>query len=128
MSKEKLIRDEVNKTLEIMDRLEDIEAGPYFYTRLEAELRSRQRAKKGLLPDMSQLAHVFSGRVLRPALLTLLMIINIFSAAFFLLESGAAPSGREKEQASLSAFVEEYSSSWNTYDIDVPEKMAAGDE
>lgn len=47
MDKEDRIREKVEKTLEMIDRLESPKAGPYFYTRLEAELRSREKVSRG---------------------------------------------------------------------------------
>jgi hypothetical protein len=111
MDKQKRLQEEVDKTLEMMDRMESLEAGPYFYTRLEAKLRSREREKRHW--------------ALRPVLLTLLIVINVISAVFFLVESQNTRTSREEYQTDISAFLEDYSLNRNTYDIDVTEKMTA---
>lgn len=111
MDKEKRLQEDVEKTLEMMDRMESLEAGPYFYTRLEAKLHSREKEKRHW--------------ELKPVLLTLLIVINVVSAVFFLVESINTRTGREEYQTNISTFLEDYSLNRNTYDIDVTEKMTA---
>lgn len=121
MDKQKRLREEVDKTLEMMDRMESLEAGPYFYTRLEAKLRSREKKKRHWLPNISQ---VFN-KGLRPVLLTLLIVINVISALFFMVQSQNTRTRQEEYQTNISTFLEDYSLNRNTYDIDVAEKMTA---
>lgn len=120
MDKEDRIREKVEKTLEMMDRLEAPKAGPYFYTRLEAELRSREKESRGWLPDI-----LAAGR-LRAVLVILLLLINVISTAFFLAKPLTIPAGKTEyseygEYASI--LLEEYSLKKNTYDVDAVEKM-----
>lgn len=120
MDNENGIRENVEKTLEMIDRLEPPKPGPYFYTRLEAELRRREKESYGRLPAKYGLAR------LRPALVTLLLLINVISAAFFLAGPKTIPADKTgttgyKDYASV--FLEDYSLKKNTYDIDVTEKM-----
>jgi hypothetical protein len=126
MDKEKRIQEEVDMTLEIMDRMETLEAGPYFYTRLETKLRSREREKKYGWPQIAPLWD----RGLKPLLLTLLILINVTSAVFFLVQSQSQydRANQEQYQTDISAFIQDYSLDRNTYDIDVSEKMIAAGE
>lgn len=120
MNKEDRIRENVEKTLDMIDRLEAPKAGPYFYTRLEAELRSREKESRGWLPGTLGM-----GR-LRPVLVTLLLLINVISAAFFLVEPNTVPAGKAGDSEYgdyASVFLEDYSLKKNTYDVDVAEKM-----
>jgi hypothetical protein len=119
MDKQKRLQDEVDKTLEMMDRMESLEAGPYFYTRLESKLRSREREKRHWLPNISQVLD----KGLRPILLTLLIVINMISAVFFMVQSKITRTRQEESQTYISTFLEDYSLNRNTYDIDVAEKM-----
>jgi len=70
-SKEK-IGDEVEKTMEAFDNLEDIEENPYLFTRIKAEFgASPENIKKGL-----------SGLILKPAVLILILLLNIFTVLY----------------------------------------------
>ncbi len=124
MGKQKRLRDEVDKTLGIMDQMEPLDAGPYFYTRLQAKLHSLEKEKKKWLPHFLESAGLIYVKKLRPVMLALLIGINVISAVFFLVESKSTRSG-EKDQAILSAFVKDYSLNRNTYDTNVTEKMTA---
>ncbi len=120
MNKEDQVRENVEKTLEIVDRLEPPKPGPYFYTRLEAELLSREKVAHGWLPGKWA-----AGR-LRPVLVTLLLLINVISAAFFLAGPKTAPTGKTgytEYGDYASVFLEDYSLKKNTYDVDVAKKM-----
>ncbi len=117
MDKEDRIRENVEKTLEMIDRLEAPKAGPYFYTRLEAELRSREKESRGWLPDK-----LAAGR-LRAVFVTLLLLINVVSAAFFLAKPKTIPAGKAEYGDYASVLLEDYSLKKNTYDVDVAEKM-----
>lgn len=126
MDKQKRLQEKADRTLEMMDHMESLEAGPYFYTRLESKLCSREREKRHWLPNISQI----SNRWLRPVFLTLLIVINVISTVFFLLESRNSRTSQEEYHTNISLFLEDYSLTQNTYDIDVTEKMnmAGGDK
>ncbi|MCP4213225.1 MAG: hypothetical protein GY765_01155, partial [bacterium] len=124
--KQKRIREEVDKTLGLMDNMEKLEGGPYFYTRLEAEIRSREKSP-------SWLPAFLPAKLLRPAL-ALLLVINVVSTLVFFttIEPGASTTiGTEKQETTLiadkqeymSTFLEDYSLNRNTYDVDVTEKI-----
>ena len=72
MDRKKKIEQEIAKTLEEFDKVERLPEDPYFYTRMQARLNSREK-KNALFP-----------RVLRPAIVTLLLLLNIGTAYFYL--------------------------------------------
>lgn len=117
MDKQKRAREEVEKTMSLLDRMENLEAGPYFYTRIEARLRSKEREEKTKLWGFP------GARVLKPALLLLLLMINLISVFFFLKGSGHTGSAEEKYRTHVSQLVQEYWPTQDTYDISITEKM-----
>lgn len=117
MNKKERINKQVDQTLELMDRLETLEAGPYFYTRLQARLREAERETG------NRLIAIFNVRRLQPALLLLLLVINIVSAVFFLAAPKTAAPGQEDYSTYAAAFLEDYTLDTNSYDTDVTEKM-----
>lgn len=66
----KRIEEEVRRTLESMANLEDLEAGPYFYSRLTQRISASAESSEGWLGRLS------FGYRLAPALLTVLLILN----------------------------------------------------
>ena len=128
MDKQKRLHEEVDRTLEMMDRLEDIEAGPYFYTRLESKLHSRDREKRPWLPAVSGILDILHVKGLRPALLMFLIMVNVISALFFLAQSKDTRSPCEEYRSYIAVFVEDYSLDRNTYDTDITDKMTGGSQ
>jgi hypothetical protein len=122
MDKQKRVQEEVEKTMSLLDRMQNLEAGPYFYTRVQARLRSKEREEKTKLPGF------FSARVLKPAFLVLLLMINLISVFFFLEEYGDTGLVENKYRSHASQLVQEYWPSQDTYDISVTEKMTGGSE
>ena len=122
MDKRKPVREEVEKTMSLLDRMENLEAGPYFYTRVEARLRSKEIEEKTKHPG------IFVVRVLKPALLVLLLLVNLFSAVFFLSESKDTGLVEEKYRSQASQIVQEYWPSQDTYDISLTEKMTGASQ
>ena len=120
MDKEDRIREKVEETLGLIDRLESPGAGPYFYTRLEAELRSREKESRGWLRGQSA-----AGR-LRAVFVTLLLLINVVSFVLFLAKPKTVPAGKagyDEYGEYASVLLEEYSLKKNTYDVDAVAKM-----
>ena len=115
MDKRKRIREEVELTLRAMDQMQDIEAGPYFYTRLEARLKSRRKESVSWLPSGT--------RVLRPAMLSLLLLINVFTAIFFLSGPAETETGNKAMYAYISEMTTGYYKDQKGYDSYVAEKM-----
>ena len=124
MDKQKQLQEKVDRTLEMMGRMESLKAGPYFYTRLESKLCSREREKRY---GIRNIFRIFDRR-LRPVLVTLLIVMNVISALFFLLESQNTRTSQEEYQANISLFLENYSLNSNIYDIDVTEKLISARE
>lgn len=119
MDKRKQLQEKVDRTLEMMDRMESLKAGPHFYARIESKLCSREREKRH---GLSNISRIFD-RGLRPVFATLIIVINVISAVFFLVESPNTRTSHEEYQTNISTFLEDYSLTRNTYDIDVTEKM-----
>ena len=100
MKREKRIEEEVNKTLRCLDEIEAIESSPFFYARLRAKIREIEEG------EATFLARLFGVRGLRPALLGLVVVLNLVSAAFI----WQRVHGRFEDRSQyLSALVEEYS-------------------
>ena len=92
MDRKKKIEQEIAKTLEQFDRVERLPEDPYFYTRLQARLKSREETN-ALFP-----------RVLRPAIVTALLLLNI-GTAYFYLNTGTSgqTTGQRQELAQMMA-------------------------
>lgn len=109
MDKKKRIEQEVEETLAVMDRLDRLEAGPYFYTRVQARMRSRDKEKTGIIPGPGWWS------ILKPVMMTLLLLVNLVSAAFFLMGPSDTATARNTSGNSplytyVSGVTEEY---WN---------------
>lgn len=122
MDKRKRVREEVEKTMSLLDRMQNLEASPYFYTRIQAKLSSKEREKKTILSGFP------GARVLRPAFLLLLLMINLISVFFFLRGSGDTGLVEKKYRSYASQLVQEYWPTQDTYDISLMETMAGGSE
>ena len=96
MDRTKKIEQEIAKTLEEFDRVEQLPEDPYFYTRLQARLNSREK-KNALFP-----------RVLRPAIVTALLLLNI-GTAYFYLNTGAGGETTSQRQELGQMMAEELS-------------------
>ena len=120
MDKRKRVQEEVEKTMACLDQMENLEAGPYFYTRVESRMRSKKREEKIKLPG-------FLGvRVLKPALLLLLLMVNLISVILLLEKSGDTELVEDKYRSHASQLAREYWPSQDSYDISVTEKMTEG--
>lgn len=72
MNKKEQIEKQVRETLDLLNNPEQLSPNPYFYTRVQARLE-----------ENSQQKHAVSA-ILRPALLTVLILLNLSSAAWYL--------------------------------------------
>lgn len=106
MTKKKKIEQEVQKTLEGFDQAERLKSNPFFYTRLRA--RIEQSDAKQMQPKGWE----FAWRVLKPALLFLIIALNIFTATQFLKNQNNEPSSREQL---LNSFAQELTLDPNQY-------------
>jgi len=122
MDKRKRVREEVEKTMSLLDRMENLEAGPFFYTRVEARLRSKEREEKLKQPG------IFGVKVLKPALLALLLVANLISAVFFLVGSRDTGLTEQNYRTHASQLAREYWPSQDTYAVTVTEKMMGESE
>ncbi len=92
------IKEEIGKTLEAFDNMEKIEANPFLLTKIKAGIESPETAKQTV-------SSLFKKRLLQPALLLLLIILNTITLTFY-LQSGNDSSVRA---AYVSSFAEQYS-------------------
>jgi hypothetical protein len=76
MNKDQRIIDEVNKTLNVMDNIRNLDENPFFYTRLKARLEGKSGRSVSPLQKFVV--------VLRPVGLAALFLVNIFTAVYFL--------------------------------------------
>lgn len=100
MNKGKKIQEEVEKTLHSLDNIEDIDANPFLYTRLMAEISERQ---EGTLKPKSNLVGI---KLLRPVFFVILFLVNLVSI-IYVFQSGESQINYRDDY--LSAFAEEYS-------------------
>ena len=77
MTKKETIEQEVQKTFESFDQAKRLKSNPFFYARLKTRI-DNLHAKKQKIRGWE-----FAGRVLKPALLLLIIALNIFSATLF---------------------------------------------
>ena len=91
MNKKAHIENEIQKTLDQFDQAEKLPHDPWFYTRLQAQLDSRRQQRKVL------------AAVLKPAMLTLLVLANIGTAAWYLNSGESATTSSRQELVELLA-------------------------
>jgi hypothetical protein len=103
MTKQDLVREQVEETLASLDRLERLDAGPAFFSRLQARLGAE--AEKPVHSSLFRLPRVFTP-VLRPALLAILVLVNILTVVFV---AKAGAHREEVEKASVMAVAHDYS-------------------
>lgn len=101
------IEKEVEKTLQQLDQFEKLESDPFFYTRLQAKMKSTQNQHN------QSAIFSFAGRYLRPAFLILLLVLNLISALVVLQNRN---SGSDSQSTNISSFADEYSINDNSYD------------
>jgi hypothetical protein len=81
MDKKEIINQEVQKTLDCFNQLGRIPASPYFYTRLQAKMDSRQKEKVNRRT-------IFSSRAWRPAFIGIIIVLNLTTAILVYLSNG----------------------------------------
>lgn len=104
MSNDTRIRDEVEKTLACMDNLEKLEAGPYFYTLVEARLREAVKKRRPFMESIGALAF-------KPVALTLIIVFNVLVTVLALQGPGepAAAEQLNETKAVAAVFAADYS-------------------
>ena len=103
------IEQEVMKTLECFEQRTPIECNPFFSTRVMARIRSLEETQHA-----RSLRRVFSLGYLRPALLALIVVLNIASAIIVFRGTQTQTNGREQY---LTAFADEYAMNQQEYDL-----------
>ena len=101
--KKTALEKEVEKTLQSFDRLQPLAHNPYFYTRLKTRLEEERKRKAGWRPLL----------VLRPVLVVLLALVNVYTA--FLIW-GNGNDTLPYRDAYVSAFASEYALEQNIED------------
>jgi hypothetical protein len=76
MNKKEIIEEEIRKTLEVFEQKESLPTNPYFYT------RAQQRIKES--PENNSMMW----RYLKPALLTILLLINVSTFIWYFNSAG----------------------------------------
>jgi len=100
MNNNKRIEEEVIKTLQYLERNETIDPGPFFYTRLQARINDLHKPKASLFDWL------FGVQWVRPALIALLILVNVFSV-FKVIQWVSAKMDSRNEN--LTAFAQSYS-------------------
>lgn len=77
MTRKEKIEQEVQKTLQSFDQVERLKSNPIFYARLKTRIDDLHWKKQKIR------GWEFACRVLKPALLLLIIALNIFSATLF---------------------------------------------
>jgi hypothetical protein len=108
VEKEKQIEQEVEKTLQCLDQIEEIETNPFFYTRLQARLSILDEQRE------HSFFKIFSPNFLRPAFIMFMIVLNIASAVFIFQGKG---SQYEYRTEYIKAFANEYSLDQDNYDL-----------
>lgn len=102
MNNENLINAEVEKTLNAFDELQDIDANPFLFTRIEASLASQPANPKTSLIQSLRL---------KPIGLALIILLNIITAIHFLSSSA----GDNSKNALIYSLNREYNSTQSDF-------------
>jgi len=94
------VEQEVLKTLESLDTLENIDVGQYFVTHLQANLESGQE------PREAGLVRFLLGRRLVPALLSIVFMANFLTAVMVIRKERHIQSDLRNEK--MEALADEY--------------------
>jgi hypothetical protein len=90
MNRKEKIELEVQKTLECFSHSERLKGNPFFYTRLKNRIDNSSTQKR------KTIGWEFAWGVLKPILLLLIIVLNIFSATLFLKNRNSNYSSREQ--------------------------------
>lgn len=100
MTKNENIEQEIERTLLCFDEAERLKADPFFYTRLQTRIKDLEE-RKGF-----SLQGLLNVKVLRPALLTLVIVMNIVTTFVVFQKVDRQTDYRDQY---LTSFAEEYS-------------------
>ena len=104
MNKKENIEQEIQKTLEQFNQVDQLPPNPYFYTRVQARLEETRRQQTVL------------SAVLKPALLTALVVVN-FSTAFWYLDGTIQTEQNETRQELVELLANDFNPDNNQTDI-----------
>jgi len=97
MNREEKIREEIEKTLNASDKIDELEANPFLFTRLKSEIER--------LENTENKSSAISNGILKPVALLFFVLLNIFSS-FYIVNSNSQTT--VTKQTYLSAISSEY--------------------
>ncbi len=100
---------EVQQTFESLDNIDNIEAGPFFYAKLNARIEESHKTNE------TWIARLLLGGRLAPSLLTVAVLLNVYTAVMVVRDKSASQIDLREEY--LEAVADEYlltgTSSWS---------------
>lgn len=107
-SENQKINRKVEQTLESIDNLDDVEVGPYFYSRLKARINTSEKV------DSPSWVRFLLGSRLATSLLVAIIVLNVVTVAVFM--RGESNTQLDIFETSVETIADEYwltgSSSW----------------
>jgi hypothetical protein len=98
MERKRKIEDEVEKTLTVLDGMENARQNPFLYTRIKAKLESKKDADQSSKP------------ILLPVSLVLLVLLNIFTLFNTQL------TGNQDQSSISQQYLQELGNEYNLYE------------
>lgn len=108
MKKKEFIDEEVDKILQSPEHMDRLEGGPYFYSRVQARIARLEHRPSPSLFD------VFAQKLLRPAFVTLIIVINLFTAIYAFV---GTQSQRNDKKNYMTAVAADYSLNQGIYEL-----------
>lgn len=108
MSNKKRIEQEVEKTLKLLEEIEQLELNPFLYTRIRARMKREEDA------GIESSAGIKLNSKLIPAFLVVLFLINLYSI-FSLYDSFGKTEFTKNRTQYIEKFAEDYMLSQNSY-------------
>ncbi|MCP4152502.1 MAG: hypothetical protein GY757_32500 [bacterium] len=117
MTNKKSLNKEVDDAMNYIERMETIELDDYFDIRLEARIRELQRGEQAGWRE-------YALSLLRPALITLLLVVNLISFIYFTATPTTGTKATVTTGSSyVNALVSTYSPDQNSYDLTLMKNM-----
>ncbi len=112
MNKKEVINQEVQKTLDCFNHLGKLSPSPYFYTRLQANMKSR--------PEQEETrGSIFSSRLWRPAFIGIIIVLNLTTAVLVYLSKSQS---KEFANDTLTVLATEYNLNQDDRDLLIDSK------
>jgi hypothetical protein len=92
----KRVKEEVEKTISLLDKIEEIDANPFLFTRIKAELDSKK-----IKSEKKSVELIF--RILRPVLIAALILFNVYSVISFYQSSSSNGQTRQQYLESIAS-------------------------